>query len=114
MILLPALHGKFGELPAAVRIGDRALSASELLGAATAVADRVAGARAVAVAATARLETVVAVVGGLLAGVPVVPMAPDSGPAERRHILRDSGAALVLDTDGDYPGAYGPAVKTKK
>ena len=41
--------------------------------------------------ATASLETVVAVVGGLLAGVPVVPVPPDGGPVERDHVLRDSG-----------------------
>jgi fatty acid CoA ligase FadD36 len=47
------------------------------------------------VRATASLETVAAVVGGLLAGVPVVPLAPDAGPAESEHILRDSGAEVV-------------------
>ena len=37
-----------------------------------------------------------AVVGCLLAGVPVVPVPPDSGPRERAHLLRDSGAAVWL------------------
>ncbi|MCP2338352.1 acyl-CoA synthetase [Actinomadura rupiterrae] len=50
----------------------------------------------VAVHATASLETVVAVVAGLTAGVPLVPLPPDSGPDERAHILRDSGATLIL------------------
>ncbi|WP_344318891.1 acyl-CoA synthetase, partial [Streptomyces yatensis] len=72
------------------------LSREELLGAAGAVAARIAGAPVVAVRATATPETVVAVVGALLAGVPVVPVPPDSGPAERDHILRDSGATLLL------------------
>jgi fatty acid CoA ligase FadD36 len=43
-----------------------------------------------------RLRTIITVVGCLLAGVPVVPIAPDSGPTERRHILSDSGAELWL------------------
>ncbi|GAA1690170.1 acyl-CoA synthetase [Streptomyces yatensis] len=60
------------------------------------MAARIAGAPVVAVRATATPETVVAVVGALLAGVPVVPVPPDSGPAERDHILRDSGATLLL------------------
>lgn len=72
----------------------------ELFAAASAVADRVRGAGAVAVHAEARLETVVAVVGCLLAGAPVVPVPPDSGPREREHVLRDSGAVLWL---GDPP-----------
>lgn len=53
----------------------------------------------VGVHATASLETVVAVVGCLQAGVPFVPLAPDAGPVEREHVLRDSGAALVLGAD---------------
>ena len=52
-----------------------------------------AGLPAAAVEATASLQTVVAVVGCLLAGVPFVPVPPDAGPREREHILADSGAA---------------------
>ncbi len=80
----------------AVRVGDRALSWEDLRGAAVATADRIAGAPVVAVDATPSLETVVAVVAGLLAGVPVVPVPPDAGPRDRGHILRDSGATLAL------------------
>lgn len=69
---------------------------AELAGAAGAVADRVAGAPAVAVHATASVETVVSVLGGLIAGVPVVPVASDAGPAERLHVLSDSGAVMFL------------------
>ncbi len=98
--------------PDAVRFGDVALSREQLLAAATAVADRVTGAAAVAVEATADARTVAAIVGGLLAGVPVVPVPPDSGQAEREHILRDSGAEITLTADridlsaqgrGSYP-----------
>jgi fatty acid CoA ligase FadD36 len=70
-----------------------------LLAAAGAVADRVHGADVVAINATATLETVVAVVGCQLAGVAAVPVPPDSGPRERAHILRDSGAMLLGDVD---------------
>jgi fatty acid CoA ligase FadD36 len=90
--LLAALDGGFGDRPDAVTVAGRSLSWERLRSAATAVADRVAGAPAVAVTAAPSLETVVAVVGGLLAGVPVVPVPADSGPVEREHILRDSGA----------------------
>ncbi|MFI5986720.1 AMP-binding protein [Streptomyces sp. NPDC051555] len=93
--MLKALHGIHGDRADAVTIAGRSTSYEDLLGAARAVAADVAGAPAFAVTATASLETVAAVVGGLLAGVPVVPLPPDAGPAEREHILRDSGAALV-------------------
>ena len=55
--------------------------------------------------ATASVETVVAVVGGLLAGVAVVPVPPDSGPVEREHVLRDSGATAWVGrrTRGGLP-----------
>ncbi|MFD8285487.1 acyl-CoA synthetase [Streptomyces solisilvae] len=94
--LLTSLAAPDGDRPDALSVGGRALSREELLGAAGAVAARIAGAPVVAVRATPTPETVVAVVGALLAGVPVVPVPPDSGPAERDHILRDSGAALLL------------------
>ncbi|MFG2584377.1 acyl-CoA synthetase [Streptomyces malaysiensis] len=94
--LLTSLAAPDGDRPDALSVGGRALSREELLGAAGAVAARIAGAPVVAVRATPTPETVVAVVGALLAGVPVVPVPPDSGPAERDHILRDSGATLLL------------------
>jgi fatty acid CoA ligase FadD36 len=99
MLLLPALSGALPDRPDAVRVDDRQLSWEQLTAAATEVAGRVAGAPAVAVTATATVETVVAIVGCLLAGVPAVPVPPDSGPAERDHIIGDSGAALLLDGD---------------
>ena len=105
--LLTALHGS-DDRADAVSVDGRACSYQELLGAAGAVARRAAGLKAFAVEATASLETVAAVVGGLLAGVPVVPVAPDAGPDERAHVLRDSGAE-VLPVDfgerADYSGA---------
>ncbi|MFE3288210.1 acyl-CoA synthetase, partial [Streptomyces sp. NPDC059233] len=93
--MLTALEGAYGDSADAVTVAGRTASYEELLGAAGAVAADVAGAPAFAVTATASLETVAAVVGGLLAGVPCVPLPPDAGPAEREHILRDSGAAEI-------------------
>ncbi|WP_304455411.1 AMP-binding protein [Nocardiopsis sp. YSL2] len=90
------LLGAGAEPGLAVRVGDEELDREALWSAAAAVAGRIAGADAVAVHGEASLRTVVAVVGGLLAGVPVVPVPADSGCAERRHIVRDSGAALWL------------------
>lgn len=85
----------------AVTVGESSLHREELWAAAAAVAGRIAGAPAVAVHGSAALEPVVAVLGGLLAGVPVVPVAADVGTAERTHILGDSGAALWLGPDID-------------
>lgn len=93
--MLTALTGVYGDRADALRVDGREASYEALLGAARAVAADVAGAPAFAVTATASLETVAAAVGGLLAGVPFVPLPPDAGPAEREHILRDSGAVLV-------------------
>ncbi|WP_329584899.1 AMP-binding protein [Kitasatospora sp. NBC_01250] len=95
MTLLTALQDGRGDSADALRIDGRELSREGLLGAAGAVAARAAGARALAVLARPSAETVTAVVGGLLAGVPVVPVPPDAGPVERSHILRDSGAELI-------------------
>src|SRR4029078_8727010 len=55
---------------------------------------------AVALRATPTLDTVVGVVAGLMAGVPVVPMPADAGPMEREHMLRDSGAAAMIGNPG--------------
>ncbi|WFF05110.1 acyl-CoA synthetase [Micromonospora sp. WMMD1076] len=100
MSLLNRLAEATDDRPGAVRVGDRSLSWVELRRAATAVADDLRGAARVAVPATASLETVVGVVGGLLAGAAVVPVPPDAGPMERDHILRDSGAELLLAAPG--------------
>ena len=96
MALLTALTGAFGDHPEAVRVGDESTSWEHLASAADAVAAGLTGARMVAVHATPTLATVVAIVAGLRAGIPVVPVPPDSGPAELRHILTDSGAEVLL------------------
>lgn len=97
MRMLPALSGAFGDHPDAVVAGGQPMSWEQLHAAATAVADRISGATAVAVTATPTLDTIVGVVGCLIAGVPVVPIAPDAGPMDRDHVLSDSGADVVLD-----------------
>ncbi|GAD84331.1 acyl-CoA synthetase [Nocardia asteroides NBRC 15531] len=84
------------DIPDAVTIDDATLSRSDLLGAATSVAERIARADRVAVLAEPTVRTVLAVVGCLIAGVTVVPVPPDSGAAELEHILRDSGAQAWL------------------
>lgn len=96
-------------VPAAVTVDGRAMTSGELLDAAGAVARDVAGAAVVAIRATASLETVVAVTGCLLAGVPLVPVPPDAGPVERDHILRDCGADLLLDPGPGPLAAPAPA-----
>ncbi|MFC9586162.1 acyl-CoA synthetase [Streptomyces yangpuensis] len=95
--MLTALTGVHGDRADAVTVAGRTASYEELLGAARQVAVDLAesGVPAFAVTATPTLETVAAVVGALLAGVPCVPLPPDAGPAERGHILRDSGARPI-------------------
>ena len=56
-------------------------------------AARFAGAPAVAFDAHPTLDTVVTLLACLEAGVAAVPVPPDSGPAERSHLLGDSGAS---------------------
>ncbi len=110
MELVPLLGGAqtpLNDHPAAVTVAGRALDAGGLLGAAGAVAARIAGLPVVAVDATPSLETVVSVLGGLLAGVPVVPVPADAGPLERMHILRDCAASIMLYAAGTVPGTAG-------
>ncbi|MGV9991835.1 acyl-CoA synthetase [Streptomyces sp. NPDC003374] len=105
--LFPALTGDSGER-AALRFGERALTYAELAAAAGAVAGRTAGRARVAVWATTELETAVAVVGALLAGVAAVPLNPRSGQKELGHILADSAPSAVLAAPGaELPGALG-------
>ncbi|MGV0750561.1 acyl-CoA synthetase [Mycolicibacter minnesotensis] len=80
----------------AVRIDNTLLSRAELSTASAAVLEDLAGASTVAVLATPTAQTVLAVTGCLLSGVPVVPVPADVGIAERQHILRDSGAQAWL------------------
>ena len=84
----------------ALRFGERALTYRELAGAAGLLAERIRGEHRVAVWATPSLETCVAVVGALLAGVPAVPVNPKIGERELAHIVADSAPGLVLAEPG--------------
>jgi malonyl-CoA/methylmalonyl-CoA synthetase len=84
----------------ALRFGDRTLTYRQLRDAATAVADRVAGRERVAVWAVNEPEVAVAVIGALLAGVPITPINPKAGERELAHILADSAPELVLISPG--------------
>ncbi|MGW0647621.1 acyl-CoA synthetase [Streptomyces umbrinus] len=84
----------------ALRFGDRSLTYGELAATASPLAARVAEAGRIAVWATPTLETAVAVVAALLAGVPAVPLNPKSGESELGHIVSDSAPTLVLAAQG--------------
>ncbi|WP_158850332.1 acyl-CoA synthetase [Saccharothrix deserti] len=107
--LLPALSS--APARTALRFGDHAVDYAELAAIAAPLARRLAGSRSVdggpvrvAVWATASVETGVAVVAALLAGVPVVPINPKAGERELAHIVSDSAVSLVLSEPGaDLP-----------
>ncbi|MEU0069896.1 acyl-CoA synthetase [Streptomyces sp. NPDC006332] len=102
--LFPALTEGPTDAPTdrpALRFGDRSLTYAELGAVADALAHRLTGHGRVAVWATAELETAVAVVAALRAGVAAVPLNPKSGEKELGHILTDSAPALVLAAPGD-------------
>ncbi|HEY2006428.1 MAG TPA: AMP-binding protein [Solirubrobacteraceae bacterium] len=92
--LFPALENP----PArpALAFPGRELSYPELERASAAVAEAVRGRERVAVLAEARLETCVAVIGALRAGVPVVPINPRSGERELAHIVSDAEPELLM------------------
>ncbi|MET9631546.1 acyl-CoA synthetase [Lentzea sp. NPDC006480] len=103
----------------ALRFGEESLTYAELHQAAGTLAKRLQGKTRVAVWATSTLETCVAVVAGLLAGVAIVPLNPKLGERELEHILGDSKPDLVLrdepivfGTPGafDEPGQETPAL----
>ncbi|MDJ0767795.1 MAG: acyl-CoA synthetase [Ilumatobacter sp.] len=100
--LLPALHGSHPDAPDAVVVDGESATWERLAGRADALVARIAGAPAIAVHGAPSLDTVIAVVAGIRAGVPVVPVAADAGPMERDHVLADSGATLVIG-DPDWP-----------
>ncbi|MFE9438187.1 acyl-CoA synthetase [Streptomyces sp. NPDC006602] len=98
--LFPALTDGRIDRPA-LRFGDRSLTYGELGAASGALAARIGGAGRVAVWATPALETAVAVVAALEAGVAAVPLNPKSGEKELEHILSDSAPSVVLAAPGD-------------
>jgi malonyl-CoA/methylmalonyl-CoA synthetase len=86
----------------ALRFGAKALTYRELAQVAGRLAGDLRGHTRVAVWATPTIETCVAVVSALVAGVPVVPLNPKIGERELAHIITDSAPDLLLaapDTD---------------
>ncbi|KUM90852.1 MULTISPECIES: acyl-CoA synthetase [Streptomyces] len=103
--LFPALRGATADRPA-LRFGDRSLTYAQLAAATGALAARLARYDRVAVWATPELETAVAVVAALEAGVAAVPLNPKSGEKELGHILQDSAPGLLLTAPGtELPSA---------
>ncbi|GAB3134778.1 acyl-CoA synthetase [Tsukamurella serpentis] len=101
----------------AVTVDGRTLSRTDLIGASTAVAERLGGLGVrgpVAVWAEPTLATVVALVGALRAGVPAVPVPPDSGSGEIEHILTDSGAQAWLGAAPRTAGVQLPTVPVRE
>ncbi len=84
----------------ALRFGDQRLTHAELASCAGALARQLTGLPRVAVWATPTIETCVAVVASLLAGVPAVPLNPKVGERELAHIVADSAPAAVLAAPG--------------
>ena len=101
--LLPTLADPDGS--PAVGFLEGQLTRAELAGAAAAVAARIIGLSRVVVWATPSLQTAVAVIGTLAAGVPAVPVNPRSGRRELGHIVADSAPGAVLAAPGvELPG----------
>ncbi|WP_433554041.1 acyl-CoA synthetase [Micromonospora zamorensis] len=100
-MLLPSLSEDVPDRADAVRVDGDVISREALRAAAGAVVADIAGAGTVAVLATPSVATVAAIVGGLLSGVAVVPVPPDTGAAELAHVLTDSGAQLLLAGEPD-------------
>ena len=100
--LFPSLARADGER-IAIRFPDRSIDYATLARASGELAAGVLsgrGAGRVAVWAQPRLETCVAVVGALVAGVAIVPINPKSGARELEHVLEDSRPELLLTGPG--------------
>jgi malonyl-CoA/methylmalonyl-CoA synthetase len=90
----------------AVRFGQRSVTYRKLRVVTAALARRVSNARRVAIWAQPELETCVAMVAALAAGVPAVPVNPQLGTRELRHLVSDATPDLVLTApEATLPGA---------
>ncbi|MGB8961243.1 MAG: AMP-binding protein [Pseudonocardiaceae bacterium] len=92
--MLPTLHQPTDA--EAVRFGQRCVTYSELRVLTAALAHRLSDVRRVAIWAESTLETCVAVVAALAAGVPAVPVNPKLGTRELQHVISDAVPDLVL------------------
>jgi fatty acid CoA ligase FadD36 len=104
MGILTALDGMVprADSERSIVVDDIASSWEQLARRADVLGASLSGAPAVAVCGTATLDTVVAVAASIRWGVPIVPVPYDAGPMERDHILRDSGASMVIGSP-DWP-----------
>jgi malonyl-CoA/methylmalonyl-CoA synthetase len=88
----------------ALRFGADALTYRELAQVTGQLAGDLRGRTRIAVWATPTIETCVAVVSALVAGVPVVPLNPKTGERELAHIVADSTPDLLLTApNADLP-----------
>ena len=105
-MLFPALDDPVPDRTA-LTFPDRSLSYAELGRAGRDVAAQLDGTARVAVLAESRIETAVAVIGALLAGVPVIPINPKSGSSELAHIVGDAEPeAIAIAPGSDVPEAF--------
>lgn len=100
---------QFPDVGDLVTVDGASISSTELDAAVEVLSAEIAGAPAVAVLATASLGTVVGILAGIRAGVPIVPVPSDAGPMERRHIVVDSGASLIIVPAAGPAEPGGPA-----
>ncbi len=110
----PLLRGLLDPARAATEVGvdSTTLTYAALLTSATAVAKALTreSLSRIALDAAPTMDTVISVVGALLAGVEVVPIPADAGPGERAHILADSAtnvwslASCAPTVTGDEAG----------
>ena len=100
-VLLPALAGRFADRADAVSVAGTALSWERLAAVVHATARRLEPGTPLAIDATPTIDTVVAVLACLAAGVPAVPVPADAGQAERDHIRRDASAMPMPGIDWD-------------
>lgn len=94
MTLLTALDQELAD--PAITVDGATVHLGELRTRADRLAGELIGADAVAIPGAPTLDTVIAVVAAVRAGVAAVPVPIDAGPVERGHILRDSGATLLI------------------
>jgi malonyl-CoA/methylmalonyl-CoA synthetase len=84
----------------AIRFEAGSLTYEQLLGAVSAMADRVQGIDRVAVWATPTLETCVGILGAIMAGAAAVPLNPQLGTLELEHVVGDSAPELIAAPKG--------------
>lgn len=94
LALLPTLHQPTDA--EAVRFGQRSVTYWELRVVTAALAGQLSDVRRVAIWAQPEVETCVAIVAALAAGVPAVPINPKLGTRELQHVISDAIPDLVL------------------